>query len=111
MQESPLLFILRCVIDAEPPSAVSLNPVQRFENELVTNLGGTISARCIGGPLGQWLMDGDDFTTFIPLLNIRSVTDTNAGFYQCLIFMLSFPEFEITNTVASFYALIQGNDD
>lgn len=53
-------------------------------------------------------MDGGDFTRFNPVLSIPSVIERNAGFYQCLVFIFNFPEFEMTDTVAMFYALIQG---
>ena len=100
---------MRCLTDAEPPGTVSLSAMQPFENELAQNLGGAISARCVGGQFFEWLVDGTDITRFIPTLNIPSVTETNAGFYQCLVFILNFPEFEMADTVATFYALIQGN--
>ena len=93
---------------AVPPDTVSLNPVQPFENELARNLGGSILARCLGGRFGEWLMDGSDFTRFNPSLSISSAIERNSGFYQCLVFIFNFPEFEMTETVASFYALIQG---
>ena len=99
-----------CILTAaEPPDTVSLNTVQPFGNELIRNLGDTISARCLGGRFGQWLSDGSDLIRFNPALSISPVTESNAGFYQCLVFILSFPEFEMTDTVATFYALIQGN--
>ena len=95
--------------DADPPGIVSLNSFQQFENELARSLGGTMSARCLGGQLGRWLMDGSDFTQFSLLLSIPTLTERNAGLYQCLVFILNFPEFDTTGTVASLYALIQGN--
>ena len=95
--------------DADPPGIVSLNPFQQFENELARSLGGTMSARCLGGQFGRWLMDGSDFTQFSLLLSIPTLTERNAGLYQCLVFILNFPEFDTTGTVASLYALIQGN--
>ena len=99
-----------CLAAALPPDTVSLNPIQMFENELVRNLGGSIFTRCLGGRLGKWLMDGSDLTGFNPSLRIPSVLERNAGFYQCLVFILNFPEFEITDTFATLYALVQGID-
>jgi hypothetical protein len=109
MDNSIIRLILYCLIDAAPSGTVSLNSVQPFENEIARNLGGTISARCIGGQFAEWLMDGGDFTMFSPLLSIPTVLESNGGFYQCHAFIFNFPEFEITDTAASFYALIQGN--
>ena len=110
------LWIIACIIvnfappsctDAQPLGTVSLNPVQPFENEVARNLGGTISARCIGGQSAEWLMDGSNFTR-LNLLSIPTVIESNTGFYQCRAFVFNSPEFDIMDTVASIYALIQG---
>ena len=112
------LWIIACIntvkfappscTDAQPLGTVLLNSAQPFENEVARNLGGTISARCIGGQFAEWLMDGSDLTRFNPFFSILSVIESNAGFYQCRAFVFNSPEFEITDTVASIYALIQG---
>ena len=85
-----------------------MNSVQPFENEVARNLGGTILARCLGGQFVEWLMDGSDFTRFNSILRIPTVTESNTGFYQCRAFVFNFPEFDIMDTVAAIYALIQG---
>ena len=94
--------------DAQPLGTVLLNSVQPFENEIARNLGGTISARCLGGQFAEWLMDGSDLARFNPFLSIPAVIENNAGFYQCQAFIFNSPEFDIMDTVASIYALIQG---
>ena len=94
--------------DAQPLGTVSLNPIQPFENEVARNLGGTISAQCNGGQSAEWLMDGSNFTRFNPILSIPAVIESNTGFYQCRAFVLNSSEFDIMDTVASIYALIQG---
>ena len=86
------------------------NRIQPLGNEAIRQVGGSLSKRCVGGPRSRWLKNGVDFTGIIPILNISPLAESNTGFYQCVVFDMTVPEFVVTDTAGIVYTLIQGTN-
>ena len=98
--------ILYSLSESEDGSIPTLTQIFPRGNEVIRTLDSSMLIRCIGGPSGHWLMDGTEIS---PLrLNIPSVTASNSGLYQCIVFVEGFPEFAITESAVSLYTLVQG---
>ena len=84
------------------------NQISPPGNEVIREKGSSIFTRCVGGPRLRWMKNGVDFTALLPILNISPLAESDTGFYQCVAFDLTVPEFAVTDTAGILYILIPG---